>query len=297
MVHALDLWRVASVQPGSSQGVAGRVSPALPESGRVGLIPDHPGHGEPFPIGLELKAKVKNHHGNKVFLDIGCSVDAVLLAGSMEHVPVSGTEMNVRIESVDWIRDPAKPSITVAAASSTARLAPDRPGADERRAITFLLDGSNLLQHTGAASGLGGVRAVETLLRALVPDARIHCIYDRSVLSFLDGRATSELGAAQLSGEAMVCFEGVEADTVLLAAARQLGAIVVSNDHFSDHGQEREGLPVLEVQDPQGRLRLGRVRVSKGTESIRDCTLEEFLVKSDRPGRVRAGSPGPGARA
>lgn len=113
---------------------------------------------------------------------------------------------------------------------------PQRPPARRGRQTHVILDGSNVMHWLGNGPTLDTVRAVltEATSRGLTPGV----IFDANAGHLLFGRYVDDDDFARLLGlprdRVLVVPAGTPADPTILAAARDLGARVITKDRFRD---------------------------------------------------------------
>jgi len=103
-----------------------------------------------------------------------------------------------------------------------------------------IIDGSNVMHWIDNTPDIAPVRAVAARLQALGYTPGV--VFDANAGYLLRGKYQHDHALGKLLGlpgdHVMVVDKGTVADTVLLAAARDMGARVVSNDRFRDWAAE-----------------------------------------------------------
>lgn len=139
----------------------------------------------------------------------------------------------------------------------------ERPARKTRGKNMIVLDGSNVMYWKDAEPRLSTLREVTKRLKRLGFKPGI--VFDANAGYLLTGEYVGEKAFARKLGlprdNVMVVHKGNPADPVLLSAARDLGARIVSNDRFRDwtaeHPEVNEPDHVIRGGYRDGRLWLG----------------------------------------
>ncbi|MDK3072477.1 hypothetical protein QO034_05065 [Sedimentitalea sp. JM2-8] len=131
----------------------------------------------------------------------------------------------------------------------------------------IVLDGSNVMYWKDGTPRIETVR--EVLLALSGPDLEVGVMFDANAGYLLFDRYTHDRAFATLLGlpedNVMVVPKGTPADPYILAAARKLGARIVTNDRFRDWAGDHP-----EIRRPghliRGGYRSGRLWLDRGGE-------------------------------
>ena len=119
---------------------------------------------------------------------------------------------------------------------STINLAPRRPARPKPAPNWIIVDGSNVMYWRDNTPQLATVK--EVLAHLVTLGFTPGVVFDANAGYLLNGRYLHHGPFSQLLGlpedRVMVVPKGTPADTIVLAAARDLGAPVVSNDRYRD---------------------------------------------------------------
>lgn len=148
-----------------------------------------------------------------LLVSLACVVATVALPGWSDFLLVSGP-------------------MALASLTLLLRALLSRPG----RAEQVILDGSNVMHWRGGKPGLATIREVLDLAAARGLHAGV--VFDANAGYLLFDRYAGDRAFADVldlpPDRIMVVPKGTPADPTILAAARDLGARVISNDHFRD---------------------------------------------------------------
>ena len=148
-----------------------------------------------------------------------------------------------------------------------------------------IIDGSNFAfrQRTRNRLNLSWMLKVVDAIKRLFPGHEVIILMDSSVWGKARGMNAKQLQILETmrdKGRLSVAPPQIGADRVILQAARDLGAIVVTNDSFHDHPNLRKDVPLLRVAEISKKPYASDTLVVFHSDSRRDYT-EHPLPKID----------------